>query len=477
MKKAILLLCIAAGLVSCAKEAPVPEKVCTGIPMTFDVTVLETKTAKTGWVDGDKIYVFFNGLESKYLILERSGDSWTNTSGGETLLDTDFSGLETKTLTAVHFPAPMDVDYADSKFSFTSDGKPVYNYYLCESGAEYTVDGSTVLATLSLGKPANMVQIHVAGIQESVADYTFGCSKIKPMACTSVGIDGAITESVLQAGARLSGLADADGGVFAGQLTNPGSSTDYVFTMASDDNIYTLTRNSETLRAGKMYNFPALSETGGYNWTVTAASDLYVDLGIVAGGKTIYWAKRNLNASSETDRGGFYAWGEIQTKKYYYYNWSDYYWGTDKTKLKRYNSSDRIFTLLPEDDAAYAALGGKFRMPKDSEVNALLATKSNTTDYTWTWCDGSTVQYNGSTAKGWMVVKNSSSATLFLPSGGLRNDNSYVNIYKGHYWTSSLRGTGSAEQLANVFFWENGGDPKLTNFYRTYGMNIRPVSE
>lgn len=73
MKKAFLLLCMVAGLVSCAKEASEQENMPqTGIPMTFNVTVLETKAAKTGWADGDKIYVFFNGLETKYLILERS---------------------------------------------------------------------------------------------------------------------------------------------------------------------------------------------------------------------------------------------------------------------------------------------------------------------------------------------------------------------------------------------------------------------
>ena len=75
MKKAILLFCMAAGLMSCTKEVPNPQgekPQDEGIPMTFNVTVLETKAAKTDWADGDKIYVFFNGLETKYLVLERS---------------------------------------------------------------------------------------------------------------------------------------------------------------------------------------------------------------------------------------------------------------------------------------------------------------------------------------------------------------------------------------------------------------------
>ena len=287
MKKAILLLCMAAGLMSCAKGLLNPQEESArneGVPMTFDVTVLETKAAKTGWADGDKIYVFFNGLETKYLVMTYSiGTGWSDASGGGDLLDTDFSGLGTKKLSAVHFPVAVDVTYSDSKFSFTSGDKPVYNYYLFEEGKDYTVDGTTVSATLSMGKPADMVQIHVAGIESSVAAYTFCCSKIKPVACTSVGVDGSVTESVLQAGARLSGIADSDGGIFAGRLTSPDVPADYEFTVTDGTEIYTLTRTGKTLTAGTMYNFPALSVTGGANWTVTAASNLRGGLDIREG--------------------------------------------------------------------------------------------------------------------------------------------------------------------------------------------------
>lgn len=477
MKKAFLLLCMAAGLMSCAKEVLDPQEENNqneGVPMAFNVTVLETKAAKTDWADGDKIYVFFNGLETKYLLLERSSGAWTNTSGGSTLLDTDFSGLGTKTLTAVHFPVAVDVAYADSKFSFTSGGKPVYNYYLFETGKDYTVDGTTVTATLSMGKPADMVQIHVAGIQGSVADYTFGCSKIKPVACASVGTDGAITESVLQVGARLSGVADADGGIFAGRLVYPGTEKDYTFTVASNDNIYTLTRTGKSLTAGKMYNFPALSQTGGSNWTVTAASDLYVDLGIEVGGKKIYWAKCNLGTTTETGYGDYFAWGEVtgynEGKTNFASDWSNYYFGSPFTKY----TGSVFSTLEKEDDAAYAALGGKFRMPTKEEFDALVATKSNTTDYTWTWCDGSSMKYNDTDVKGWKIVKNATSATLFLPAAGYRYNTLlyYVGSY-GYYWSSSLYSDPDRARLLSF----SSGYAYAGSIFRYYGLSVRPVSE
>ena len=283
MKKAILLLGLAAALLSCTKE-PEPvgtQEPATGVPMKFEISVAETKAAKTTWADGDKIYVFFKGLAAKFLVMTYNASTgWVSTSGGDTLLDTDFSALGTRTLTAVHFPVNVNVTYDNGRFSFANSLslKPVYNYYLFDTGKSYTVDGATVTATLTMGKPADMVQIHVAGIQGNVSSYTFGCSKIRPVACKSVGTDGTIAENVLHAGALLSGIADSDGGIFAGRLTDPGVATDYTFTVTDNSNIYTLTRSNRELTAGKMYNFPALDQTGGANWTVSAKDSEYTDL-------------------------------------------------------------------------------------------------------------------------------------------------------------------------------------------------------
>lgn len=483
-KTFIAIICMVAGLTACTNDDNfVEEQAPAGVPMSFNISVNEaesttnaatTRAAKTSWANGDKIYVFFNGLATKYLILTYDGSSWANTSGGGTLLDTDFSGLGTKKLTAVHFPVAVDVAYADNKFSFTSGGKPVYNYYLFETGKDYTVDGTTITATLSMGKPTDMVQIHVAGIQGSVADYTFGCSKMKPVACASVGTDGAITESVLQAGARVSGFADSDGGIFAGRLVYPGTEKDYTFTVASDANIYTLTRTGKTLTAGKMYNFPSLSTTGGTNWTVTAASDLYVDLGITVDGKSVKWAKCNLGATTETGYGDYFAWGEVtgynEGKKNF--AWSTYTYGSAYDRITKYcNSSsygkdgftDALTILQPEDDAAYAALGGKFRMPTKAEFDALLALSKE-------WV----TNYNSSGINGYKFTGNGQ--TLFLPAAGRRYDTYlyYVGSY-GTYLSSSLNHLGNPGLAWSLNFVSD--DANTNNYYRYGGFPVRPVSE
>lgn len=448
---------MAVALMACGEKIYIPkddppQKV--GAPMTFNVTASETNAVKGSWADGDKIFVFFNALETKYLVLERRGGSWISKSGGGTLMDSDFSGLGTKKLTAVHFPVSVDVAYADGKFSFASGGKPVYNYYLFEKDKEYTVSGTTVTATLSMGRPADLAQIRVADIQGKVSDYTFGCSKIKPVACASVGTDGVITESVLQDGARLSGVAGADGGIFAGRLTKPGEPADYVFTLASDTHIYTLTRSDNTLTADAVLNFPAPTMTGGANWEVRNASDLYVDLGVEVGGKKIYWTKCNLGSNTETGYGDFFSWGELTSDNGGKTNFGsgNYLW-----------SGTPSFTILsPENDAAYAAFGGKFRMPTKAEIDALLA-------LTKKWV----TNYKGSGANGYEFTGNGN--TLFLPAAGYRYNESLLTAGTyGYYWSSSIN-TGYESYAWNINL--GSGVIKCDDHSRYLGYSVRPVSE
>jgi len=271
MKKTFLFLIMAAGLLSCAKEmTPAPEKAPSGVPMSFNITVTGTKAEKTNWANGDVVYVFFKGLEEKYLNLTYDGSGWTDASGGGTLTDTDFSALDSKTLTAVHFPVAVDVSFAGSRFSFTKDGDPVYNYYLVQTGKEYEVDGTTVNATLEMAKPDGVAQFHVAGIQDDAADYFFSGSEIVPVTCAAVEIGGVIIEGTQNAGGYLRGVADADGVVFGGRLAHPGRAAEYQFLLTGPDKIYKLERSKKTLSAGARYNFPAPGEEG---WEVA------VDLG------------------------------------------------------------------------------------------------------------------------------------------------------------------------------------------------------
>ena len=113
MKKLFLFIFLAVGLISCNKEADRKESSLADGPVSFNITVAQTKAAKTDWAEGDKIYVFFYGLSYKYLILEMHNGHWTNTPGGGTITAADLAGLTVNTLTAVHFPVAVDVAFSD----------------------------------------------------------------------------------------------------------------------------------------------------------------------------------------------------------------------------------------------------------------------------------------------------------------------------------------------------------------------------
>ena len=453
MEKTLLYLIMAACLVGCAKElTSATEENPTGKPVTFEINVLETRAAKTTWANGDAIYVFFKGLENKYLVLNYDGSSWTNTTVGS-FLSTDFENVA-KTLTAVHFPVTVDVNYANKKFSFTKDGEPVYNYYLYETDVAYMVDGTTVSASLALGKPEGIAQFHVAGARVGKY-YTFGCSLVQPVACASVSTVGVISEEVLHAGARLSGVADSDGAIFGGRLTTIGSAN-YTFTFTTPTTIYTLERTGRALEGGKMYNFPALTAS---DWSVQKASDLYVDLGLTS---KLKWAKCNLGAAEAEEYGDLFAWGELTPK--FEYSWSTYFdnpSGDGQTFIKY--ATDKKTKLDLADDAANAALGCKFRMPTSAEWTELR------TECTWDW----KTTEDGYAVNGYLVSSKKNDNTIFLPAAGFKYRITLRDCGRdGYYLSSSLDTNNSRNSLIVSFYSQSVSESRGA---RLDGFSVRPV--
>lgn len=418
MKKLFLLMCAVAGLLSCAKEIDdirpekMQEEAC--VPMDFNISVDETRAAKTAWANADVIYVFFKGLPFKYVKMVYDGIDrrWMMTYPNGAINNSEFRVLQDKTLTAVHFPESATISWsAIGGFSFSSAS---CSYYLYDRARSYTVSGTTVTANLSMQKPADMVQIHVAGIDKSLVNvYTFGCPLIKPVFCAGVDSDGSIIENELQAGARLSGIADSDGAIFAGRLTNPGERKDYTFTVTRHlgfvTTVYSLERKNKSLVSGKMYNTPSISN----GWKTYKPSDLYVDLGL-----NVKWMTCNIGASSPEQTGHQVAWGELQPKGWT--SWDNYlYWnGSSFVKYTQTNEVGIIMTILqPEDDAVYATWGGGFRMPTYTEWRELRLK-----------CKWEEKTVNG--VRGMEVISPFNKNSIFLPFKSGEDD--------ANYWSSEL---------------------------------------
>lgn len=481
MKKTIMFLIMAAGLLSCAKEMiPASEKAPAGVPMTFNITVTETKAAKTSWEDGDEIVLFFKGIENNYILFSYNEETqeWDERISYDTFTSSDFENLEENILSAVHLPGISSITLEDGYFSFFGkDEKPIFNYYLAQTGVPYTVDGTTVSASFTMEKPEGFVQFHVAGIEKTVDNYTFASPQVCPVALSGINFDGTLREEVLQAGARLSGFADADGAVFAGRLAKAGTRAaampNYTFSLASDEKIYSYNVYDKTLEAGKRYNLPAPTK-----WSVQNASDLVVDMGL-----SVKWAKWNLGATKPEEYGDYFAWGEIVPKTNF--SWGTYKWiqeGQSSSEyITKYTFADDLKagiwydgdtfigdskTCLQDyanaDDAAYAALGGKFRIPTDEEWTKLI-------ECTWTW----TNNYNGTGIAG-RIVTGTNGNTIFLPAAGYYFGTSlYSKGSRCNYWSSSL---GVSSDYARSEYFDSDHVLRFSGD-RFSGHSIRPVCD
>ena len=200
-----------------------------------------------------------------------------------------------------------------------------------------------------------------------------------------------------------------------------------------------------------------------------------VDLGIVMtreDGTTynLYWAESNLCGSylcnNPEDYGDYYAWGETEIKPDY--SWSTYKFGTSASgpfskynTISSYGAVDNKTELDPEDDAAHIKLGGKWRMPTDSEWTALRE------KCTWAW-----TTRNG--ISGYKVT-GSNGDSIFLPAGGLRYETRLAgDTIVGNYLSSSL--VTDSPYLVWYIYFHSDSIHRL-GIERYCGLTIRPVSE
>ncbi len=173
----------------------------------------------------------------------------------------------------------------------------------------------------------------------------------------------------------------------------------------------------------------------------------YVDLGL-----SIKWATCNVGASSPSDYGDYYAWGETSTKSSY---------EEENSKTKTSDKSMNDIGGNSSYDVARAKWGGSWRLPTKAEFQELID------KCTWTW----TTQggHNGYKVTG----KNGKS--IFLPATGWREGTlSYFVGESGNYWGSTL-GESNTDDAYDLFFNSSNYYTRWVN--RFYGYSVRPVVE
>lgn len=186
-----------------------------------------------------------------------------------------------------------------------------------------------------------------------------------------------------------------------------------------------------------------------------------VDLGL-----SVLWADMNVDALSPAEAGGYFAWGETRARKPKY-DWNSYRFGV-KGNIGRYNQTDGLTRLQPQDDAATQILGDSWRMPTLAELKELCIR------CTWTWAPAGAV---GPLAGYHVAGPNGNS--IFLPAAGYHEDY-FGDTLKAvnqvlHYWSTDLT-TGNFNEAQSLFFNVNGmRGPEFESNGRCDGFSIRPV--
>lgn len=204
-----------------------------------------------------------------------------------------------------------------------------------------------------------------------------------------------------------------------------------------------------------------------------------VDLGL-----SVKWASRNVGATSETDYGLYFQWGDTQGysadqvgsgegKKYFW--WTDYKWsngGTSNSKPKftKYCPSgktagyyadgftgDTLVTLESVDDAAFAASGGQYRMPTQAEFEELTANTTSAWD---------------NEKSGYTFIAQNGNSIFFPAAGHCEQGEITVDGSWGYYKSSSLK-SDDPIRAYNLYF--GGNTLGVSYFGRDYGNNVRAV--
>ena len=199
-----------------------------------------------------------------------------------------------------------------------------------------------------------------------------------------------------------------------------------------------------------------LEELKAAGGSTTVVKDC-VDLGLPSG---LMWRKYNVGANSEYEKGNYYAWGETVTKQDYFsttYKWCELDGAIER--YTKYNKTDKLTLLQPEDDAATANLGENYRTPTPKEWEELLAE--------CTWEVATTTNKNNETVIDYWKVVGPNGNFIILPSAGYYFEEKWIS-YASCYQSASEK----------AILWEideTNEMPNMFNVKREYGYPVRPV--
>ncbi len=457
MKKTMIILSALLALVACNKEMPQNEGVIDPSKVVFNINVqtaddAATKGVKTGWVNGDVVYVFFEDNTTQYVKMTYNGSAWSysdkdggNSYTGLTLTD---SG---KKLSAVYMPSFVIGEATPSYTDKWTIGTTLGGYILKAETVAYSVYSragniTTLEATLSMTAPANMVQVYFNESDPSDGnEYVLNMTNVKPFTFNGIAPGGAATITAGTVNFPLPAYngtlgTDPAGYYFWGILDNASAGAiNYNFQLVEQDadKKYAISSKSKTVNAN-------ITGPKAIKLTSLTSNGKFVSLGYSGGP---LWATGNLKEDDDyladpLEYGNYYKWCYI----------TPYDVTGESDAYSSYASSYNKETT----DAAYQK-NTNWYVPSSTIIQDL---KNNCTA---TWDDESKCKILTSNANGISL--------FFKASGYYDNGILYYQDSKGYYWSnSSIMGPPIAYRLIiSEIEYNNNADSK----YR--GMSVRPV--
>ena len=224
--------------------------------------------------------------------------------------------------------------------------------------------------------------------------------------------------------------------------------------------------------------------------SITTDYDIYVnghkfiDLGLESG---LLWAETNVGAEVAADYGNFYAWGEVEPMTTQTPTWATYTRlatydsNALRTTINKYNTTDGLTQLQPEDDAATVNWGAPCRMPTYQECHDIMNyTLSNKkTNVSWTSRKNS-MDYN---RNGELISSLDDKKSIFIPASGYYYHTGYKEERDNVYLWTATKGTSNDSAYGasvNLYTNKTSGNsfPDFSNYSsppRYSGLPVRAV--
>lgn len=487
MKKIIILAAAALSalcILSCQKDnVPVEASA-----LKFNFTVSDppagTRAIKQGWENGDVINIWFDtniSQEPDMYLTYRDGAWITSEVRSEIAqnlkedgsLKFFWEGSNSWSTWVLAYPTISDHWFKPAD----GQGHPLV---LNESGSHsknaYHFDKATNTITANLTwQYRTNIQVVVEGITPADG-YKMKCTSESRIHCPfGISINSDNT-SMPNGSVPVLGVANEENTTaFSLQVIEPGEH-DITFVLIAPDNkeIYYSVKKTFDFEAG---------QNGQHFYAARLIKyDFYTDLidghGAVNMGGGYFWATKNVGARNAGHVGDGFAWGETEP---YYVSTDPIVWKEGKESgyegnsyaekfgegwtSNKYNSTDGLTVLEPEDDAATANWGGSWRMPTQAEQQWLIDN-----------CTWEVISISG--YEGRKITSNITGNSIFLPASELLAglhvpDQSAGN---GNYWSSSCLMNGSMgsrmifDGVSQIVPIAGGVAP------RSFGTAVRPMT-